>query len=230
MNTDLLIKHAKRITIMAGHYGSGKTTLAVNHAILLRRHFENVLLCDMDIVNPYFRTKDSEEALKQHGVRLIATEFANSNLDMPSIAPETTAAFTTAASTRAVFDVGGDDSGAVALGQFASRIENSGYEMLLVINRHRLLTHRPEEILPFVREIEAASKLRFTGIANNSNLGAETTANTILASLNYADEVSALTRLPIIMTCVRGELLCDVLNAIPTLYPLTIHTKKNWQL
>jgi len=218
-----------KITIMAGHYGSGKTTLAVNHAIALSRKNESVVLYDMDTVNPYFRTKDSEGILLSHGIRLVATQFANSNLDMPSIAPETAAAFLSDAA-RAVFDVGGDDSGAIALGQFAARIEAAGYDMLLVINRHRLMTRRPEDIPAFVREIEAASKLRFTGLANNSNLGAETTAETVLNSLEYAEHVSEITKLPVRMTCVREDLLNDRLRKIDTIYPVRIYGKTNWVL
>lgn len=220
---------AKQITIFAGHYGSGKTNLAVNYAIALRKAGHEVVICDVDIVNPYFRTKDSEEVLRENGVRLIASPFANSNLDIPSVPPETSAAFDVSG-VYSVFDVGGDDSGAVALGQFADRMNEREHEMILVINRHRLLTSRPEEVVTYMREIEAAARMRFTGIANNSNLGPQTTCEGFLQSLPYADAVSRLTGLPVLMHCVRADLAEQLAGKVPLLFPVHIYGKSEWKI
>ncbi len=220
---------AKRITIFAGHYGSGKTNLAVNYAIWLRKTGKEVIICDVDIVNPYFRTKDSEEVLNRHGIRLIASPFANSNLDIPSVPPETSMAFDNSG-VYSVFDVGGDDSGAVALGQFADRMKAEEHEMLLVINRHRLLTARPEEVAGYMREMEAASHMRFTGIANNSNLGRETTCEGFLQSIPYAQRVSELTGLPVLMHCLRADLAEKLTEPVPNLLPVEIYGKTEWKI
>lgn len=220
---------AKHITIFAGHYGSGKTNLAVNYALALRKDGKDVAICDVDIVNPYFRTKDSEDVLKRHGVRLIASPFANSNVDIPSVPPETSVAFD-CAGLYSVFDVGGDDSGAVALGQFADRMKASEHEMVLVINRHRLLTSHPEDVIEFVRDMENASHMRFTGIANNSNLGPETTCEGFLRSIPYAQRVSELTGLPVLMHCLREDLAQQLREPVPDLFPVRIYGKNEWKI
>lgn len=220
---------AKRITIFAGHYGSGKTNLAVNYALALREEGREVIICDVDIVNPYFRTKDSEEVLNRHGVRLIASPFANSNVDIPSVPPETSIAFDKSG-VFSVFDVGGDDSGAVALGQFADKMKKEEHEMVLVINRHRLLTARPEDVVDYVREMENASHMRFTGIANNSNLGRETTCDSFLQSIPYAQRVSELTGLPVLMHCLRADLAASLKEPVPHLFPVHIYGKEEWKI
>lgn len=219
----------KKITVFAGHYGSGKTNLALNYAVYLKEIHEHVMICDVDIVNPYFRTKDSEEMLKQHGIRLISTQFANSNLDLPSVPPETASAFNDR-SAYSVFDVGGDDSGAIVLGQYAARIEQSDYEMLIVVNKYRLMTASPESVLGYIREIETASSLRFTGIANNSNLGDQTTLEHFWSGVDYANEVSHLCGLPIRMHCLRAD-LAQTLEIIPEhLFPVEIYRKEQWKI
>lgn len=220
----------QKIVIFAGHYGSGKTNLAINYALALRKHIkEQVLLCDVDIVNPYFRTKDSEEILRAHGIRLISTLWANSNLDIPAIPPETAAAFASAGAFS-VFDVGGDDSGAAALGQFSDRIRETGYEMLLVVNRHRFLTGTPEELMVYLREIEAASKLCFTGLVNNSNLGTESSAEDFMKSIPFIEKVSRLSGLPVRYHCIREDLVNEQVRGIKNLFPVRIFNKPNWKL
>lgn len=218
----------KKITIFAGHYGSGKTNLAVNAAIALKQSHENVLLCDMDIVNPYFRTKDSEDILKENGVRLISPRFANSNVDLPYLPAEVAAIF--GGQNISVIDVGGDDSGAIALGQYASRIEAAGYEMLLVINARRYLTREPEEAISIMREIEAASALRFTGLVHNTNLGHETTEEVITSARSYAEEVSRLTGLPIVATSYREDLSPVLTEADGAAWPIKIYEKPGWAI
>ncbi len=219
----------KKVTVFAGHYGSGKTNLSVNYALALRRDGKKVVVCDVDIVNPYFRTKDSEGVLNEHGVRLIASPFANSNLDIPSISPEIYTAFDDN-TVYSVFDVGGDDSGAVALGQFAAKMEEKEYDMFLVINKYRLLTARPQDVVEYMKEMEAVSHMKFTAIANNSNLGPETTCERFLSSLPYAQEVSRLTGLPVAMHCLRADLARELGREVPSLFPVNIFYKENWQI
>ena len=216
----------KRITIRCGHYGTGKTNVAVNHALALAAAGEAVTVADLDIVNPYFRTLDSANDLEAAGVRLICSRFANSNVDIPSLPPDLYA-ITDDKSRRVVIDVGGDDSGAMVLGRLAPAIlAEDSFQMWLVVNRYRPLTPDIPSTVEVMREIEAASGLPFTGIINNSNLGAETTADTVLASAAYAEELSAATGLPLVATTVAEHLYSDLEGKINPLSPLQLQQNK----
>jgi len=215
----------KRITLFCGHYGSGKTNIAVNHALRLKEQGGEVTLADLDIVNPYFRSKDSREELEAAGIRLICSEYANTNVDIPALPPEIYS-ITHDHSHRVVLDIGGDDRGALALGRIAPAIlEEDSYEMLLVINRYRPLTPDASSTVEVMREIEAAGGIRFTGIVNNSNLGELTGEADVLSSLSYAEEVSALVGLPVVMTTVKEELYSALKEKIPNLLPLRLQKK-----
>ena len=196
----------KRLTLFAGHYGSGKTNIALNYARWLRRKGEAVTVADLDIVNPYFRTKDSEEDLKKEGIGLIVSPFANSNLDVPAM-PKETYALIAERGECGVLDIGGDDRGALALGRYVPEIRAEGdYEMLILV----------------LREIEAACGLPFTAVVNNTNLGQATAAVDVLSSMPYAEAVAARAGLPLKMTCCAAR-LCDALRgSIPNLFPMEI--------
>lgn len=217
----------KKITIFAGHYGSGKSNLAVNYAFYLKRMGLATTLMDLDIVNPYFRSKDSTEILQAEGIRVIASQYANTNLDLPALPPEIHSMFLDDGH-YSVVDLGGDDRGAYALGRFAERLRDTeNYEMLLVINQFRPDTATAEGVLEVVQEIEQACRVKFTGIANNTNLGVLTEKEHVLASVSYADEVSRLTGLPVVMTtfCAHlGEL------SVPNPFPITLTTKSIWNI
>lgn len=215
----------KRITLLSGHYGSGKTNIAVNLARRLRASRENVAIADIDIVNPYFRTKDSQAELEKAGIRVISSPYAGSNVDLPAL-PDEVYAITDDKSVTAVVDVGGDDRGALALGRWRDAILQEGdYEMLFVINRFRPLTATPEDAVEVMREIEIASGIPFTAVVNNSNLGDETTARDVLESGAYAANVCAISALPLKMTTVREELYPWLEGEIGNLFPLRLQEK-----
>ena len=216
----------KRLTILCGHYGSGKTNVAVNIAAELKRSCETVTVADLDIVNPYFRTKDSAAFFEEQGIRLICSPYANSNVDIPAL-PQEMYALTDDRSMRAVLDIGGDDRGALVLGRLAPKIlQENDYEMLMVINGYRPLTRDAASTLEVMAEIECAGGIRFTGLVNNSNLGAATTPEDILASRAYAEEVSRLSGLPIVMTSVRQDLYPAVAELVPNAFPLGLQKNK----
>ena len=209
----------KRITLFCGHYGSGKTNIAINFTRDLLAKGLPVTIADLDVVNPYFRTKDSEEELTRAGARVITLPFANSNVDLPSL-PSQAYALVQDRSRYAVIDVGGDDLGALALGRYVPYIlEENDYDMLCVVNFYRPLTPTPAEALEVMREVEAAAGIPFTGIVNNSNLGAETTREDVEKSLSKAKELSRLSGLPVRMTTVRADLAGD------GEFPLTLQKK-----
>ncbi len=190
----------KRITIFAGHYGSGKTNIAVNYAERLALLGKRTVIADLDIVNPYFRTKDSLERLQGLGIRVISPEFANSNVDLPAL-PSSLYGVVESRDSWAVLDVGGDDRGAYALGRFTPYIlEENNYEMVYVVNFSRPLTADPEGAVEIMREIESACGMAFTAIANNTNLGRETDVATLRRGMELASQLSRLTGLGIIFT------------------------------
>ena len=219
------MKIDKRITLLCGHYGSGKTNVAVNLAMLMKKQYDKVTIADLDIVNPYFRTKDSSEELARAGIKLICSEFANSNVDIPAL-PQEMYSITDDTSHRVLIDVGGDDRGALALGRLAPKIkEENDYEMLMVINKCRPLTRTVEDTLEVMGEIEFACGIKFTGLVNNSNLGEETTAEDVLNSLEYADAVSKATGLPLVATAYKAELNNELSDKVPMPLALTLQDK-----
>jgi len=218
----------KRITLFAGHYGSGKTNIALNYARLLKREGKNVTVADLDIVNPYFRTKDSTADLAAEGIGLVVSDYANSNVDFPALPKEIYSLTAPQPPTSnlqpyVVMDIGGDDRGALALGRYVPdiRAEND-YEMLAVVNASRPLTQTPEDTVEVLREIEAACQLPFTGIVNNTNLGQKTTAADVLKSLPYADAVAAQMNLPVCFTCAAASIAAELAGRIPDLMPIEI--------
>jgi len=213
----------KILTLFAGHYGSGKTNIAVNYAMRLAEEGKKVCIADLDIVNPYFRTKDSERELTERGITLISSRYANTNVDLPAI-PAESYRLVQDRSIFGVMDIGGDDRGAYALGRFADAIKAEGnYRMAFVINRYRPLTSTVEDTVEIMKEIEAACGISFTCIVNNSNLGTETTRETVLDSVAFAEEVSLATGLPIWLHTVEKSIVEEI-SGIPTL-PLTLQNK-----
>ena len=215
----------KRLTLFAGHYGSGKTNIAVNYALHLAREGKDVVIADLDIVNPYFRTKDSAKVLEEAGVALISPQYANSNVDLPAL-PAESYRLVQDKSIYGIMDIGGDDRGAYALGRYVPAIkEENNYRMVFVANASRPLTRTPEEALEVMREIEAACGLRFTDIINNTNLASETTAGTVLDSAPYIEELSRLSGLPVFATTAVAEVAKELEGKLPSVLPLQLQEK-----
>ena len=212
----------KRLTLFAGHYGSGKTNIAVNYALKLAGEGKKVCIGDLDIVNPYFRTKDSAPELAAAGIDLISPQYANSNVDLPAL-PAESYRLVQDKSVYGIMDIGGDDRGAYALGRFAPAIRQEDYRMAFVCNCYRPLTRTPEDALEIMREIEAACSLKFTCIVNNSNLGPETDAQTVLDSVPFVEKLSQLSGLPVWLHTVT-EPVAQQLETLPVL-PLKLQKK-----
>lgn len=213
----------KRVTLFAGHYGSGKTNIAVNFALKMREKGLSVKIADLDIVNPYFRTKDSADRLNKADIELISPAFANTNVDLPAL-PQEVYKLVQRKDFNAVFDIGGDDRGAYALGRYVPAIlEENDYEMVFVANFYRPLTRTAEDALTVMREIEEACKIKFTAIVNNSNLGNLTTAKDVENTLGEAQQLSEMTNLPLIFTtAVKG--VAENLS-VDNLFEITLQEK-----
>ena len=219
------MKTFKRLTLLCGHYGSGKTNVAVNLAFHLKEQYNNIVVADLDIVNPYFRTKDSLHDFEAHGIELICSEYANTNVDIPAL-PADMYRLTSDKDITAVIDVGGDDRGAYALGRLVPEMkQENNFDMLMVINGYRPLTPDAESTIEVMREIETACGLKFTGLINNSNIGEETTSLDIIKSMDYANEVSKQSGLPIVMTTVKSNLYDELKSQIDNLLPLSLQAK-----
>ena len=215
----------KRLTLFAGHYGSGKTNIAVNYALHLAKEGNPVCIADLDIVNPYFRTKDSANELEAAGVHLISPQFANTNVDLPAL-PAEAYRLVTDKNTYGIMDIGGDDRGAYALGRYVPAIvAENNYRMAFVANCYRPLTRTPEDALEVMREIEAACSLEFTCIVGNSNLGTETTPQTVLDSVAYTEALSQLSGLPIWLYTATMEVAKELEGKLSNVLPLMLQEK-----
>ena len=215
----------KRVSLFAGHYGSGKTNIAVNYAKYLKRQNYPVVIADLDIVNPYFRTKDSEKELNQEGIEIICSEFANTNLDIPSL-PQTMYRVIHDKSMYAVMDIGGDDAGAVALGRFSQALmTEDNYEMFFVVNFFRPLTTNTQDAFIVLKEIEAACSMKFTGIINNSNLGSLTTVEDVLSTIEKTQELCRMSGLPLVFTSAEERVCREIGDRVNNLFPLTLQSK-----
>ena len=215
----------KRLTLFAGHYGSGKTNIAVNYALHLASEGKRICIGDLDIVNPYFRTKDSAKVLADAGVELISPQFANTNVDLPAL-PAETYRLVQDKSVYGIMDIGGDDRGAYALGRYTPFIkEENNYRMAFVANPYRPLTRTPEDALEVMREIEAACSLPFTCIINNANLGTETTAEAVLETKAYMETLSQLSGLPLWLTTAEEKVASQLVGKVENLLPMHLQEK-----
>jgi hypothetical protein len=215
----------KRVTLFAGHYGSGKTNLAVNYAKYVHAQGKPCVIADLDIVNPYFRTKDSEKELAGLGISLICSAYANTNLDAPAL-PAQMYDVVNDRETYAIMDIGGDDRGAYALGRYTPAIlEENDYEMLFVANFYRPLTQTVDDIIEVMREIEAAGGIPFTAIVHNSNLGKETTIEDVMAKERLLQELAQKTGLPIKMTGAMESIAPALAKQIPNVFSLQLQKR-----
>ena len=215
----------KRLTLFAGHYGSGKTNIAVNYALKLAGEGKKVCIADLDIVNPYFRTKDSQAELEAAGIDLISPQYANTNVDLPAL-PAASYRLVQDLSSYGIMDIGGDDRGAYALGRFVPDIlRENNYRMVFVANASRPLTRTAEDALEVMREIEAACGMKFTDLINNTNLGPETTAETVLSAVPYMEELSRLSGLPVFATTATAEVAEQLHGKLDNIIPLKLQEK-----
>ena len=193
---------SKRIEIFVGSFGSGKTEIAINYSIYCRKSYSQVAIVDLDIVNPYFRTREAKDALNVEGIRVIAPEGNLFYAELPIISPEIKGLIQDS-NYHLILDLGGDDTGTVVLGNFKSFIEGSDYEMLLVVNSYRPFTQNIPQIKQMAREIENTSRLKISGIVSNPNLSSQTDEETIKQGHILIKQASRKLKVPIKFICIN---------------------------
>jgi len=221
-----------RITVYLGHYGSGKTEICLNAALRLARESVPVTLVDLDIVNPYFRSGEQRERLEAAGVELVTPTFEGTTVDVPALPARVQSVFADAA-RRALFDVGGDPTGAAALGRYKPWLERDDVETLCVVNTRRPFTGTARAVADMVRRLEERSRLRVAGLVCNTNLARESTAPALEEGLRVVEEAACSLCIPVASVC--G--LPHVLDALPKpvrdrysgrLTPLTLYMRPGW--
>ncbi len=206
------LESLKNLIVVCGHFGAGKTNFAVNLAKAKAAEGKKTTLIDLDIVNPYFRAADNTAELTALGINCVNPDFANTNVDVPSLPPSVMGAIE--AQVRepervTILDVGGDN-GAVALGMYNRFFKDGEYDLLYVVSKYRPLTEEIDDAEFILREIEWSGRLRATGIVNNSNIGAETTAKDILETDAWCRELAEKSGLPLVCTCAMSSLDGDL--------------------
>jgi len=218
----------KRLTIVVGHYGSGKTEISINYAVYIRQMGKEVEIVDLDVVNPYFRSREvRKELLEKWGIKVVGVEEKYVNADVPVISRTVYGALYST-EKYAVFDVGGDDVGAMPLGQYRHIIYEQDPEVLLVVNVNRPFTKDADSVIKYLKAIEEASKIKVTHLVNNTHMSYETTVDDVLKGLEVVEEVSRKTGIPIKMVTVKR----DLVNLLPqidySVFPLDLYMKTPW--
>jgi hypothetical protein len=217
-----------RVSIITGHYGTGKTEFSVNLAMAMAAEGQQVMMADLDIVNPYFRSRERRAMLEQAGIQLISSSQACSDADVPSLPAELLAIFENR-DIRGILDIGGDPVGARVLARFRPKILQEDYQLIYVLNANRPEVREAENAIAYLRSIEAVTGLTCTGIVNNTHLCGETTEDQIRKGAVLAGAVSQETGIPVLCH-VAVEPLAEKLSDLPeTVFPITVKMKKPWE-
>ncbi len=219
----------KRIRIIIGHYGSGKTEFAVNYAMKLAEAGRKSTIADMDIVNPYFRSREKAEMLETAGVHVISGNRGHhANLDLPMVSAEVLTPLQDH-SYDCILDVGGNSVGARVIGQFRQYFVPGEYDMFCVVNRYREETQTVAGVIAHIRSIEAIVGARVTGLINNTHLLRETTVEDVLYGQELVDAVSEELKIPVKYISVLEKVahqLPESLNG--EIFPIKMYMREDW--
>ena len=217
-----------RLLIVTGHFGTGKTEFSVNLALALAREGEKVMMADLDIVNPYFRSRERREVLEGAGVRLITSSQDSENADMPSLPAEILTVLEDR-SYRGVLDIGGDPDGARVLARYQPKITAEDYQLLFVSNANRPEVRKADDAISYLRCIEEVTGLRCGGLVNTPHLCGETTAQEIPQGAELAREISEKTGIPVLCHTAEERLIPELESLKEPIFPISIQMKKPWE-
>ncbi|MGM0396098.1 MAG: ATP-binding protein [Bacillota bacterium] len=220
----------KRIRIIVGHYGSGKTEFSVNYAMKLAKRGKKVALVDLDVVNLYFRSREKTQILEENGIRVIGGALKGSSVDLPAIPGEVLTPLQDT-SYEAIMDIGGNAEGARTLGRYHSYFKEGDYDMFFVLNANRPETGTVDQVLEYIVKIQDVARAKITGIINNTHLLKSTTVEDVMRGYNLAKEVSQETGLPIKYN-VCLETLADKLpeELGDNVFPIKLYMREEWML
>lgn len=220
----------RRIRIIIGHYGSGKTEFSINYAIKLAGLNKKVSLVDLDVVNLYFRSREKEDILKKHNIRLIGSEIKANAVDIPSISAEVLTPLDDK-SYDAVFDVGGNPAGARTLVRYEKYFTEGEYDMFFILNANRPETQTVENALEYMTKIEDMARAKVTGIINNTHLLKSTTIDDIIKGNELAKELSSLTKIPVKYNVIVKELVKDLPDNLEgEIFPIKLYMREEWMI
>ena len=220
----------KRLRIVIGHYGSGKTEFSVNYAVKLAKMGKKVALVDLDIVNLYFRSREKSNILEEMGIRVIGSSVKGAAVDIPAISSEVLMPLQDK-SYEGIIDVGGDPVGARVLGMYYQYFIPGEYDMFFVLNANRPETQTVEKAIEYLRKIEDAARVKVTGIINNTHMLKSTTIEDVLRGQELAEKLSQEANLPIkyisAIESVAKELPKDLEGEI---FPMTLYMREEWMV
>ena len=221
--------HDKRLVIVIGHYGSGKTEFAVNYAVKMKEIYENVSIADLDIVNPYFRSREKRKFFEEIGIKLSDSSIRNTAIDLPALPAEMMGVIANP-NIKSILDVGGDPVGARVLARYAEQIKNVEYDMFYVINGNRPDTSTVEGVLKYMKLIETTSRLKITGLVNNTHMLKATTVEDVEFGHELTKKVSWETDIPIRYEAVIKETADKIKNQdiIEKLFPINLYMREEW--
>ncbi|SFR02526.1 hypothetical protein [Desulfoscipio geothermicus] len=224
-----MINNVRRITIFTGNLGSGKTELAINFALWLKKKHQRVGIVDLDIINPYFRTRIMKDYLEKMGLRVICPPGKLAGADVPALSPAILGVLEDEQG-MGVFDVGGDDIGATALGRFKPYLPEGAYHMYFVANACRPFTGKPAGIVKMLRSVEKASRLKVTALVSNTNLGLATDPDTVMAGHAVVEEAARQLQLPVAFMAVKSDLAPEMTRRVPQVpvFPVDLRMLPPW--
>jgi len=219
----------KRIVIITGHYGSGKTEFAVNYTIKMKEQFEHVTLADLDIVNPYFRSRDKKLFLEEQGINVVDSSIKNTTLELPALPAEIMGIIQNN-QMKTVLDVGGDPVGARVLARFSEQIKNHDYDLFYVINGNRPETRKKEGVIKYLRAIETTSGLKVSGLINNTHLLKNTSVQDVKFGHELTKEVSWETDIPIRYEAAIKNIADKITDKdiIEKIFPINMYMREDW--
>ena len=205
---------SRQVTVLVGHFGSGKTEIALNGALDLAAAGETVTLADLDVVKPYFRSRSARHILAAEGVNLIAPQGELVHADLPIIVPQVRDALRRPRG-KTILDIGGDGTGARVLGSLTDVLPTTDIQNLVVLNFSRPSTPDPAGAVAMVHEIEAVSRVRVTGLISNTHMMEDTTPEIIIEGAQLAVETGLLLGLPVVGAAIHENIAAAVNGDLP---------------
>lgn len=186
----------KRIHMITGHYGSGKSEISVNMALTMAKEGKKIVFADLDIINPYFRSYEARSLMEEKGITVITTKYANTNVDIPALTADLSR-YLKDEEVTLIMDIGGDDAGAKVIGRYRDEIPEQDANLYFVINCFRPETQTLQGVMIILQEVNAAARMKVNYLISNSHLMDATTKEDILKGRDFALEVSRATGIPI---------------------------------